>query len=558
MSITKICPASGSSFLVTDEDFAFYNKIGVSSPTLCPEERERRRLAWRNERKLYKRKCDACQKQIISIYSEDKPFTVYCSDCWWSDNWDALKFGSPFDFTKPFFKQFKDLQQKVPRLAILNQNSENSDYTNNSGYNKNCYFVFAGSNSYSENCMYDVCIFRCFNAVDGINLRQCEMCYECTDAIICNHVLYSQYTVSCSDSSFLFDCRNCSHCTACVNIRNKSYCFFNEQLTKEAYEKKLEEWKLHTNSGITKMKKVFKTFREGYPVLFSRQVKTDNCTGDSISESKNAHHCFDCDHCEDVRYSTYTVYEVKDSLDGSYVGHVELANDNQSLVRSQNGIGCNTCWDVFNARHCDICFNNSHDIFGCIGLKKKEYCILNKQYTPEEYKILVPQIIEHMKKEGIWGEFFPIWLSPFAYNETVAQEYFPLTKEETLKKGYAWKDEENKITNVTKIITKEQMSKLPESIESVPDDVLSWAFTCEVSGKLYKIQTAELKFYRQMNIPLPRKHPDVRHIERVNIRNPRKLWSRKCAECAKSIETTYDPHRPEKVLCEECYQKAVY
>jgi hypothetical protein len=27
----------------------------------------------------------------------------------------------------------------------------------------------------------------------------------------------------------------------------------------------------------------------------------------------------------------------------------------------------------------------------------KEYCILNKQYTKEEYEILVPKIIEHMK-----------------------------------------------------------------------------------------------------------------------------------------------------------------
>ena len=28
---------------------------------------------------------------------------------------------------------------------------------------------------------------------------------------------------------------------------------------------------------------------------------------------------------------------------------------------------------------------------------------------------------------GEWGEFFPSSLSPFGYNETVAQEYFPLT-----------------------------------------------------------------------------------------------------------------------------------
>jgi hypothetical protein len=57
---------------------------------------------------------------------------------------------------------------------------------------------------------------------------------------------------------------------------------------------------------------------------------------------------------------------------------------------------------------------------------------LNRQYTKEEYELLVPKIIEKMMSDGEWGEFFPAILSPFGYNETVAQEYFPLTREELL------------------------------------------------------------------------------------------------------------------------------
>ena len=33
---------------------------------------------------------------------------------------------------------------------------------------------------------------------------------------------------------------------------------------------------------------------------------------------------------------------------------------------------------------------------------------------------------------GEWGEFFPSSLSPFGYNETVAQEYFPMSREDIL------------------------------------------------------------------------------------------------------------------------------
>lgn len=83
--------------------------------------------------------------------------------------------------------------------------------------------------------------------------------------------------------------------------------------------------------------------------------------------------------------------------------------------------------------YCANCFHSSY-CFGCVGLRNKSYCILNKQYTKEEYEVLVPQIIKKMQADDKWGEFFPITMSPFAYNETVAQEYFPLSKEEALAK----------------------------------------------------------------------------------------------------------------------------
>ncbi|USN57470.1 MAG: hypothetical protein H6766_03385 [Candidatus Peribacteria bacterium] len=64
--------------------------------------------------------------------------------------------------------------------------------------------------------------------------------------------------------------------------------------------------------------------------------------------------------------------------------------------------------------------------FGCDGLRNKEYCIFNQQYTKEEYNELAPKIIDHMKQTGERGEFFHPSLSPFGYNETVANEYYPV------------------------------------------------------------------------------------------------------------------------------------
>ncbi|MDP2669519.1 MAG: hypothetical protein Q8O99_00455 [bacterium] len=76
----KTCRVSGTKFPIYQSDLDFYNKISprfaskqfqIPTPTLCPEEREVRRMSRRNERKLYRRTCDKTGKSIISMYPKD-------------------------------------------------------------------------------------------------------------------------------------------------------------------------------------------------------------------------------------------------------------------------------------------------------------------------------------------------------------------------------------------------------------------------------------------------------------------------------------------------------
>lgn len=140
----------------------------------------------------------------------------------------------------------------------------------------------------------------------------------------------------------------------------------------------------------------------------------------------------------------------------------------------------------------------------------------------------------------------------------MAQEYYPLTKEEAIKDGiFNWSDYEAPFPSVSRVIDEEGMKRLPESIEDVPDDILNWALTCEVSGKPFRIIKQELEFYRKHSLPIPRRHPDVRHMDRMKMRNPRKLFERKCDKCNKDMITTYAPERPERVYCQGCYDREV-
>ena len=202
-----------------------------------------------------------------------------------------------------------------------------------------------------------------------------------------------------------------------------------------------------------------------------------------------------------------------------------------------------------------MCTGNSANLFGCIGLRGKEYCILNKQYTKEEYETLVPKIIEKMKADGERGEFFPVAMSPFGYNETLANDYFPLSKEEALKKGFVWSDYERPLPQAEKII---EGIQIPRDISQVNEDILHYAISCEISGRPFMLTKSELEFYRKHQLPIPRKHPDVRYTERMALRHPRELHKRGCDQCGKEIVSVFPTESEKRIVCDECYSQEVY
>ena len=582
----KSCKNCQQNFEITDEDLKFYEKVSpefktteglslqlkIPPPTLCPECREQRRMTFRNERSLYMRACDLCGKKTISMFSPVNQYKVYCHLCWWSDKWDAMIYGLEYDLNESFLKQFSQLIFKIPQIAILNVNCENSDYVNIEYCDKNCYMVYAGG--WTQDSYYGYYILRSKNCLDCTNVNYCELCYELVDSVNCYECKFSINLENCLNCQFSCDLISCKNCFACYNLRGKEYCFFNEQLQKDLYKEKIK--KFISENSLTLQKQIF--FDEVFKKVIKKYayiLNSEHCNGDYIKNSKNCSNCYDINKCEDIK-NVSIAENLKDSMDCYISGYPsELCYETMSsCVNTFHNIFSNFCWEGSrDLIYCDHCFS-CENCFGCCGLRHKQYCILNKQYTKEEYEKLVPKIIEAMKspkspltrglghpldKGGLgdceWGEFFPSSISPFGYNETVAQEYFPLTKEEALLKGFKWSDYELEFPHVEKTIP---ANLLPEIISEIPDDILNWAIQCEVTGKPFKIIKPELDFYRKMNLSIPRRHPDQRHKDRMALRNPRKLWKRNCIKCNAEIQTTYVLEKPEMVYCEDCYLKSVY
>ncbi len=586
-SQSKQCQNCKSDFTIESEDFAFYERIKVPPPTFCPDCRRQRRMAWRNERSIYRASCCLCGKAILTMYPEESGVQSTCRECWWSDSWDPLSYGADYNPDKTFFAQFSELAKRAPSLALSNVDCVDSDYSNFTAYNKNCYLVFGSG--FNENVRYSRAL-RCRDSQDLFVGNSCELCYECTNCSDSYRLLFSYNSENCSDSYFLYNCRNCSNCLGCINLVDKSYCIFNQQYSKEEYSKKIAELELGKYSSLLNLEdKIKKEVVLKGIHKFANIVASSQTTGDNIRNSQNCHFCFDT--LEDVQNCKYLYYctELKDSYDGIGQYRMELGYENVDCNVSSSVLGGITIYDSNNIRYSKNCHNCSN-LFGCVNLRKKQYCILNKQYSKEEYERLISEIIGQMNsnpyldskgRKHAYGDFYPIELSPFPYNQTIAQEYAFLDKGLALTNGYKWEEhnDKNYETDLTSL-------DLPDTIADVSDKILNQVIQCEHLGTCgeqcttaFKIIPGELQFYRKMNLPLPRLCHNCRHYKRLRQRNPLKLWSRKCQcagqksengiyqntiahphgtdRCSNEFQTSYSPDRPEIVYCENCYQAEI-
>ena len=580
-SETRNCQNCKKEFTIEPEDFDFYKKIGVPAPTFCPECRLIRRLSVRNERNLYKRECGLCKKGMLSMYDPTGPFTVYCKDCWWGDGWDAMEYGQDYDFERPFFVQFRELLEKVPRPNLIVSNVNNCEYSNYVADGKNCYLCF-GSIAV-EDCMYGA-PYESKNCIDTYLARECEYCYEVID---CEKLSNCSFVRDCASSLNLihcFDCKNCQDCIGCVGLRNKKYHVFNESYSKEDYEIKKRELLSDGRNSLIEIVKQTERLKYSVPHRFAITLQSKDVSGDHIVQSKNARDSFDIKRCEDTKYCIRMI-DGRDVHDTNYCEFMELSYDYIGFWKDSSVAFSNTCGESNNILYSDFCFASSN-LFGCIALRKRSYCIFNKQYEKDKYNELVGKIKKHMNdlpyrdKHGrvyAFGEFFPLDLSPFAYNESLAQECFPLTQGQATKQGYIWKEEGKKDYKIT--IPTEELSI---SIKNVEDSIVKEVIGCLHKGgcnqqctEAFKITPQELQFYRKMDIPLPVLCPNCRHFERLAKRNPFRLYRRQCqcdykiyenttkhnhhpkGRCPNEFETSYSPERKEIIYCEQCYNAEV-
>ncbi|MBU1151669.1 hypothetical protein KJ632_02465, partial [Patescibacteria group bacterium] len=317
-------------------------------------------------------------------------------------------------------------------------------------------------------------------------------------------------------------------------LRNKQYFIFNKEHSREEYEKyfeslqmgRVDQWK-KLQEGWEKYKREKAVFRDNY------QTNCENCDGNNLQNSKDLQNCFSCSGCDEC-VNGFQMDETVSSADNSHMGYdkCELCYNCIGCSGISNCLSCDSCWHGNDLAYCNLCFS-SRDCLGCVAMRNNQYVILNKQYEREEYEKLRAKIVAEMRE---WGEFFPWELHPFAYNESVAIEYFEMDRDEVEGAGLKWRE-------IEEVSSGEEVEKV---------------LKCEVTGRQFRLTSREMAFYEKMGIPYPRRCPDQRQKDRQALANPWMMWERKCDKCGAMVKSAFEPGRSEKVYCEGCYLGEVW
>jgi hypothetical protein len=333
---------------------------------------------------------------------------------------------------------------------------------------KNCYLVFDSMES--EDCYYGLKVSFAKDCVDCIYTIYSEQCYQCCNCSKCHSLSYAMHCNDCRDGYFLFDCRWCSNCLLCVWLANRHYCYKNIEYTPEEYQKIKEDYldKLQQGEGES-IQKEFNARRLTLPHRHACNTTVENCVWDNLENARNCQACYDSFEIQDCSYSARL-------LRASNCHDYESRGDNSTFIYNAIAVGSSSYKVLFaicnrgtcNATTYCVFMHGCSNCFGCVGLRKKTYCIFNKQYTKEEYDELVPKIIIHMQTTWERWEFFPSEISLFGYNETAANDYYPLKKNAAQAQWFRRSDYEVPFLQVDRIL---QADELP-NIHDVTDDIL--------------------------------------------------------------------------------------
>lgn len=547
----RTCAMTGETWVMDEEEIAMYRQFNVPPSPLSPKGRLWHLSAyWTAYQWWWNRHFDTGAPVLTYVHPATGIRVLPDKE------WFARDFSDTFlepSLEASFFDQFRTLQLRVPVNATRNvKEPENSIATISVG-DTNSYFVHA---SRTKNCAYTA------DCMDAESCVECSGCVAITDCYQVGHsqrmhrCSFSNESTDCISSAFLFDCRNCENCFGASNKRNKKYLWWNEQLSKEEWERRIAEVVPMSYNTLQAMREKYMSMIRAeavWPENFNQQ--SENCIGDYLlrctnckdswfgMESHDNYHCFGFYNSGNNAYATIITGE--NNYQGGMNGDSSNTKFSASLIR------CDDCEYSFNCYDCTHCF-------GCVGLRHKSFCIFNKQYTEADYWQKVDALKCAMLERGEYGRPLPMAFTFSYFPESGTAMYLGAEPKDWDRIGMP-KFEASADGAFGALRTggkpARSATELPETIAEL--DPEEWAGVPIEDPELnrpFTLLKPEMEFYKKNLLPPPRQHFIARMRNLMWMQNTGLKESIACSQCQKQM-TVYISRlfKERKVYCSECY-----
>ena len=547
----RACSVTGEKWEMTEKELDLCRSFNVPPSDMSQISRQRYMTLHFNTGQWWYNKHAETGKPVLSSSHPASGVRVLPDREWFEK--DFAEVGQEYNSEKPMFEQLRELRLVVPESASKDYVETENSMSLASFGDVNSFFMTASRSKGS------------FHGAVALDVEDSSEIYSCKNVTSSYNIIHSdrihksQYVRECRDvieSAFVFDCRNCEFCFGATNKRNKKYIWFNDELSQEEWERRRAKVDLGVRS-------VAKEYLEKFDQLVKDSVwpenfneKSENSTGEYLTGATNCEYVYYSDGgARDIFWSGWAFGKTENCAFCANAGH---GSDVWNCVASTFGASNKFCsWTArcYNLEYCMSCYDCEF-CFACIGLTKKKYHILNKEYSEEDYWKKVDEIKCRMLDSGEYGNFLPPKLGTSWFHESGSIKYL-LTDLEFGKKADAHLfDPEEEGAYGDEFIGGAEVpdsTTLPDSI----DDCDEWAGKPVVDssyGRRFAMLKPEVALYKKLRIAPSMTHPVQRVTDLIWTANSGVFVDAKCEKCDKDVITSMNKTYPEKrIYCQECY-----
>lgn len=551
----RVCELTGEKWMMDQTEIDWCRRFNVPPSKYSPLNRMRIMHGYFIMYNIFYNKHADTGRQMMATIPPASGFRVLEDKEWYER--DFSEKAVDLDPVKSFFDQLFELSLSVPLPAHDNIVPPENSIAFLSFGDQDSYFVMA---SRAKRCFYSSNAFDCESSAEvvmGTAVNESYSTLNSSNIFRCQFVQDSQ---NCQNSFFLFDCRDCENCFGAVNKRNKRFLWFNEQLSQKEYERHLSQVDLTSHAEREKYEDRFRQFvRENAVWPENSNLHVENSTGEYLEDTVNARECYHVrGGSSDIDHVTWCLGAPSEKC--AYCAGATGSTDCYYSVGVTNChrsfFNMNIVTDSQNMEYCTRCFN-CENCFGCVGLRYKRFCILNKQYSEEEYWKTLDDLKCRLLEEGDYGDIPGLRFS--TQHWTSLLDLFEIDKATAMKLG-------GRDFNLTGEGA-EGHDIAPEHIlppKAIPDRIRAEDFD-RITGNFYFDQAIgrrfgylrpELEFYLKLKIAPPRQHPRGRIMNIYRYLNKPEFTEAVCGKCGNALTVAKNFAYPSrKIYCKPCYLK---